>query len=174
MHNLFWTECFENVIRSEQEDVGSESKTGAEEFFHVSKTRIEHIGDKDGATHQGNTDNDSKKHLILLSLLDTLLPDVILKGGLLRTTCVSECDNVLDKAVINALQIENWLVKETLECLTHAERGGADRVFTFVDEVEDLNDDWMLQQILHVHLVHDVKAVFSLTHVEDWLGHELV
>jgi hypothetical protein len=32
----------------------------------------------------------------------------------------------------------------------------------------------MLQETLHVHLKHDIKRVFSLSHVEDWFGHELV
>ena len=32
----------------------------------------------------------------------------------------------------------------------------------------------MLKKLLHVHLVHDIKTVLSLCHMEDWLTHELV
>jgi hypothetical protein len=32
----------------------------------------------------------------------------------------------------------------------------------------------MLKELLHVHLVHNVKTILSLSHVEDGLGHELV
>jgi hypothetical protein len=32
----------------------------------------------------------------------------------------------------------------------------------------------MLEEGLHVHFVHDIQAVFSFGHVQDWLGHELV
>ena len=32
----------------------------------------------------------------------------------------------------------------------------------------------MLQQLLHVHLVHYIKAVFPLSHVKNGLTHELV
>jgi hypothetical protein len=32
----------------------------------------------------------------------------------------------------------------------------------------------VLEQFLHVHFIHDVKAIFSFSHMQDRLSHELV
>ena len=32
----------------------------------------------------------------------------------------------------------------------------------------------MLQELLHIHLVHDIERVFSLSHMQNWFTHEFV
>ena len=32
----------------------------------------------------------------------------------------------------------------------------------------------MLKELLHVHFVHDIETILSLSHMENWLTHELV
>ena len=50
-----------------------------------------------------STDNNSEPHLIDFSLLDTLLPDIELEGGLERVALLAQCLNIVPKPIVDGL-----------------------------------------------------------------------
>lgn len=109
-----------------------------------------------------------------MPLVNALSPDVELEGCLLRTLTSTKIVKVLDQAVVNAFNRQGTHLDSALESLAHANGIAADGVLSFVDQVEDLNNNWVFEERLHVHLVHDIKTVHPLSHVKNRFKHELV
>lgn len=65
------------------------------------------------------TEDGSEEHFILLSLVNALLPDVVLQSGLLAVGSVSKVDDVGDQSLVNALIVHCLHVQKGLEGLAH-------------------------------------------------------
>jgi len=72
-------------------------------LFHcIHNFRNGDINKEWNADHKA-TDQNCEKHLVLLSLLNALLPNMELKTGLLTTTCISKWFDILEKPTIDTL-----------------------------------------------------------------------
>merc|ERR1712216_266480 len=88
--------------------IGEESDSSIEGlfkmFFHKCETDIHYLIEENGDTDENHTHNDSENHFIRLSLLDTLLPNIVLHTCLLGTSGITKVDDVLDQPFIDALK----------------------------------------------------------------------
>ena len=73
-------------------------------LLHKSEASIHNLVQEYGNTNKNHTYNDCKDHLIRLSLLNTLLPNVVLHTGLLSTSRITKVDDILDQSFIDALE----------------------------------------------------------------------
>ena len=69
-------------------------KVSSKFLLHNLEGIVHYLVDNDGEENENKTDQDGENHLVPLSLLDTLLPNIVLQAGLFWTSCVSEVDNV--------------------------------------------------------------------------------
>ena len=172
--NETWTKSCQNSVIGFCENRDLSVEWHIKVSFHGVKVGVHSLVEEDSDSNEHHRDNDSKYHLVRLSLLDTLFPNVVLHTCLLGTSCVTKVDYILEESLIDALEGHRVHLEDCLEGLTHTEGRLTDRVLSFVYQVEYLYDDWMLKQLLHVHLIHDIKTVFFLGHVENWFTHKLV
>ena len=103
-----------------------------------------------------------------------MFPYVVLQRGLLFSAELSQTLDVVYNSRIHTLQVQSVHAEEAIECLTKEECWEIDRVLAFIHEVEHLADDWIFDEPIHFHLLHDVEGVHGLSQVEDWLHHKLV
>ena len=145
-----------------------------EGFFHIKNNQTDCVISNKWQSDHKQTDQNCEQHLILLSLLDALFPDVELQTSLFAITRVSKGLNVGNESIIDTFDVWRIHEEETLECLTQAESWRINRVTTFIDQVEDFNNDWIFEKAFHPHFKHHIKRVLSFSHVEDWFSHESI
>lgn len=88
-------------------------------LLHNLERIVHDLVDDDWEENQNETNEDGENHLIPLSLLDTLLPDVVLKTGLFGAAGVSKINNICNESFIDALQSHGVHICHALEGLTH-------------------------------------------------------
>lgn len=103
---------------SSREDSGIRQEVLAKHKLHLSKqiTRA-HVQHETDGDHEA-TDERCEQHLVLLTLLDALLPDIELQADLALATDLTEAENVLDHAIVDALDVSNLHVDARVERLT--------------------------------------------------------
>ena len=104
-------------------------------LFHESETVVHDLIKENGDSDQDHTNDYSENHLVRFSLLDTLLPDIVLHTGLFGTSSITKVDDVLDQPFIDTLKAHCIHIKDCLEGLAHTESRLTDRVFTLIDQV---------------------------------------
>ena len=87
----------------------------------VIKAVIQTLSDENGNYNHHTVDKNCEQHFILLSLLDALLPDVVLKTCLSGISGVSKVNDVLNEASIDVLQAHGLHFSHAIEGLTHAQ-----------------------------------------------------
>jgi len=146
----------------------------AEDVFLQDKEAGDLVVDHEVEVEHDQAEEDSEQHLVLLTLVDALLPNVELQVGLLAVAAVAAALDVEDEPASDALQVGGVHQEERLEGLTEREGGPVGGVLAFVGQVEHLDDDRVLEEVLHVHFEHDIQRVLALSHVEDALSHKSV
>ena len=76
--------------------------------------------DHEGRENEGKGNDNHEKHFVLFTLLNTLLPDVVLMISLLRIIAFTKSGNILKQLVTYILQAKCVPLKQALESLTHA------------------------------------------------------
>ena len=114
------------------------SEMASEVILDVFVAGIQNIVDEDGQAYHDKIDEANEEHLVGFSLLDALLPDVVLEASLLGTPRVTKVNNVLRESFVYALDVCCIHFEEAEEGLGHAESRGADGVLTLVNKVEYL------------------------------------
>lgn len=98
-----------------------------------------------------------KQKLIHLPLLNALLPNIVLQAHLSYFGVIAELFDISNELPIDALMVKYRSLRKLHYGVTQIHDIGIIRVLALVNQIQDLKNNWMLQQLLHAHLVHNIE-----------------
>jgi hypothetical protein len=101
MQSQVEAETLQLVRRCADQQVGLLGKGPTEDNQRVVEVGVQVLVNQDRKENQRETDDRGEEHLVLLSLLDALLPNVVLQRSLLGRANVSEGGDVLHETVVD-------------------------------------------------------------------------
>jgi len=72
-------------------------------LLHKDEANVHDLVQRDSNADEEHTNDNSENHFIRFSLLNTLLPNVVLHAGLLGTASVTKVHDVLDQPLVDTL-----------------------------------------------------------------------